>query len=139
VNLLFTDTPFPFETSFQNVARYADSIRATAFDALDEEAILIARPQGLPFRLDPPSLSGQNAIWKFQINLCPRFRKLPFNWPADHRWNAFRLGLRWFRDGVWIWDCVVSAAVGAEDYSVAGAREALPPLFGVGSAVWQGD
>ena len=41
VNLLYTDTPFTFEAEFDRLSRYADALRQTAFDALDEEAILV--------------------------------------------------------------------------------------------------
>jgi hypothetical protein len=41
VNLLFTDTPFTFEDGFDLLSRYAEALRETAFDALDEEAILV--------------------------------------------------------------------------------------------------
>jgi hypothetical protein len=41
VNLLYTDTPFGFETGFTRLSRYTDALRETAFAALDEEAILV--------------------------------------------------------------------------------------------------
>ena len=42
VNLLYTDTPFTFETNFSTLSIYADQLRLAAMDALAEEAILIA-------------------------------------------------------------------------------------------------
>ena len=41
VNLLYTDTPFTFDEGFDKLSRYADALRKTAYDTLDEEAILI--------------------------------------------------------------------------------------------------
>ena len=41
VNLLYTDSPFTFDEGFDLLSRYSDALRATAFDALDEEAILV--------------------------------------------------------------------------------------------------
>jgi hypothetical protein len=42
VNLVYSDTPFTIEGNFALVARYADRLREAAFDALDEEAVLVA-------------------------------------------------------------------------------------------------
>jgi hypothetical protein len=42
VNLVYTDTPFALEGNFEVVSHYADKLREAAFDALDEEALLIA-------------------------------------------------------------------------------------------------
>ena len=42
VNLLYTDTPFTFEAGFDRLSRYADALRQAAFEALEEEAVLIA-------------------------------------------------------------------------------------------------
>jgi hypothetical protein len=42
VNLVYADTPFPFEDHFAAVSRYTDEVRDSANEALDEEAILIA-------------------------------------------------------------------------------------------------
>jgi len=42
INLIYSDTPFGFDASFDRVSRYADTLRMAAFQALDEEAILIA-------------------------------------------------------------------------------------------------
>lgn len=42
VNLLYTDTPFTFETNFATLSSYADKLRLAALNALEEEAILIA-------------------------------------------------------------------------------------------------
>jgi hypothetical protein len=41
VNLLFTDGPFSFEEGFSRLSRYADALRAAAYEALEEEAILV--------------------------------------------------------------------------------------------------
>jgi hypothetical protein len=41
INLVYTDTPFPFEENFNLLSRYADELRDAAFEALEEEAILI--------------------------------------------------------------------------------------------------
>jgi hypothetical protein len=41
VNLLYTDTPFTFDAGFARLSRYADALRETAFEALEEEAILV--------------------------------------------------------------------------------------------------
>ncbi len=42
INLLYTDTPFAFEENFARISRYTDRLRDVAFEALAEEAILIA-------------------------------------------------------------------------------------------------
>ena len=42
INLVYTDTPFPLEEHFDTVERYADELRQAAFDALDEEVVLVA-------------------------------------------------------------------------------------------------
>ena len=41
VNLVYSDTPFSLEGNFDTVSQYADRLRQAAFDALDEEAILV--------------------------------------------------------------------------------------------------
>ena len=41
INLVYTDTPFAFEENFPRVSRYADELRDAAFEALDEEAVLV--------------------------------------------------------------------------------------------------
>jgi hypothetical protein len=41
VNLLYTDIPFTFDECFDRLSRYTDALRKAAFDALDEEAILV--------------------------------------------------------------------------------------------------
>jgi hypothetical protein len=41
VNLLYTDCPFSFEEGFGRLSRYTDVLRDTAFEALEEEAILV--------------------------------------------------------------------------------------------------
>jgi hypothetical protein len=42
VNLVYTDTPFGFSDHRAPLSRYAEQLRQTAAEALDEEAILIA-------------------------------------------------------------------------------------------------
>jgi hypothetical protein len=41
VNLIYTDMPFAFEDNFELISRYADALRDAAFEALQEEAILV--------------------------------------------------------------------------------------------------
>jgi DNA phosphorothioation-dependent restriction protein DptG len=41
INLLYTDTPLSFDESFDSLSRYTDALRQTAFEALEEEAMLI--------------------------------------------------------------------------------------------------
>ncbi len=41
VNLIYTDAPFGFREHQTALSRYADELRQTAAEALDEEAILI--------------------------------------------------------------------------------------------------
>jgi hypothetical protein len=41
INLVYTDTPFAFEEHFARIARYADEVREAAFEALEEEAVLV--------------------------------------------------------------------------------------------------
>ena len=42
VDLLYSDTPFTFDAGFEGLSRYADELRTAAFEALEEEAIIIA-------------------------------------------------------------------------------------------------
>ena len=42
INLVYTDTPFAFEENFARLSRYADELRGAAFEALEEEAVLVA-------------------------------------------------------------------------------------------------
>ena len=42
INLIYTDTPYGFKENFEMIAKYADKLRAAAFKALEEEAILVA-------------------------------------------------------------------------------------------------
>jgi hypothetical protein len=42
VNLIYTDMPFAFEGNFLKISRYMDKLREVAFEALEEEAILVA-------------------------------------------------------------------------------------------------
>jgi hypothetical protein len=41
INLVYTDTPFAFEENFARVSRYTDELQSAAFEALDEEAVLV--------------------------------------------------------------------------------------------------
>lgn len=41
VHLIYTDTPFAFEENFESLSKYADVLRDAAFEALEEEAILV--------------------------------------------------------------------------------------------------
>jgi hypothetical protein len=41
INLLYTDTPFGFEDNVVKLSRYADELRNAAFEALEEETVLI--------------------------------------------------------------------------------------------------
>ena len=41
VHLIYTDTPFAFEEHFESLSRYEDALRDAAFQALEEEAILV--------------------------------------------------------------------------------------------------
>ncbi len=45
INLLYTDLPLALSTNFESVARYADELKHAAFEALAEEAILVAVTQ----------------------------------------------------------------------------------------------
>jgi hypothetical protein len=45
INLIYTDTPFSLEANRERLARYAGEVRDAAFEALDEEAILITLSQ----------------------------------------------------------------------------------------------
>jgi len=42
INLIYTDTPYAFEENFEIISQYADKLRAAAFTALEEDAILVA-------------------------------------------------------------------------------------------------
>ena len=41
VSLLYSATPFTFDEGFDRLSLYADALRQTAFDALEEEAVLV--------------------------------------------------------------------------------------------------
>lgn len=41
INLIYTDTPYPFEVNFEIVAAYSDKLKVAAQSALEEEAILV--------------------------------------------------------------------------------------------------
>jgi len=42
INLLYTDMPFALDENFARISRYADHLREVAFEALAEEAVLVA-------------------------------------------------------------------------------------------------
>jgi len=42
INLIYTDLPVALSTNFDSVTRYADELKQSAFDALDEESVLVA-------------------------------------------------------------------------------------------------
>jgi 3'-phosphoadenosine 5'-phosphosulfate sulfotransferase (PAPS reductase)/FAD synthetase len=42
INLIYTDTPYPFEQNFEVVSTYADKLKLAVNSALAEEAVLIA-------------------------------------------------------------------------------------------------
>ncbi len=41
VNLLYTDTPIAFEENLETLSAYTDELREAAFEALEEEAVLV--------------------------------------------------------------------------------------------------
>jgi hypothetical protein len=41
INLVYTDTPFGLDEHFARIARYSDRLRDAAFEALEEEAVLV--------------------------------------------------------------------------------------------------
>ena len=41
ITLIYTDTPYGFKENFEIISRYADKLRESAFQALEEEAILV--------------------------------------------------------------------------------------------------
>ena len=41
VHLIYTDAPFAFEEQVESLSRYTDALRDAAFEALEEEAILV--------------------------------------------------------------------------------------------------
>jgi hypothetical protein len=41
VNLIYTDTPFEFESNLTKLSRYTDELQTAAFEALSEEAVLV--------------------------------------------------------------------------------------------------
>jgi hypothetical protein len=41
VNLIYTDIPVPLDEHFAAVSKYADELRDAAYQALDEEAVLV--------------------------------------------------------------------------------------------------
>jgi hypothetical protein len=45
INLIYTDLPVALSTNFESAAHYAEELRQAAFDALDEESVLIAVEQ----------------------------------------------------------------------------------------------
>ena len=55
INLVYSDTPFAFDENFNQVARYADELRDAAFEALEEEAVLVAVLKTYHSRRQTPS------------------------------------------------------------------------------------
>ena len=45
INLIYTDLPVALSTNFDKAARYADELKQAAFEALDEESVLVAVEQ----------------------------------------------------------------------------------------------
>ena len=41
INLIYTDTPFDFQENFSSISNYTDELRKAAFEALEEEAVLV--------------------------------------------------------------------------------------------------
>lgn len=41
INLIYTDTPFEFQENLSSISNYTDELRKAAFEALEEEAILV--------------------------------------------------------------------------------------------------
>ena len=42
VNVIYTDASIPFDLDLGVISRYADKVRQTAFEALQEDAVLVA-------------------------------------------------------------------------------------------------
>ena len=42
INIIYPDTPVDFHENINSVSKYADSLRQAAFEALDEETVLVA-------------------------------------------------------------------------------------------------
>lgn len=45
INLIYTDLSVALSTNFPSAARYADELKRAAYDALDEETVLVAVSQ----------------------------------------------------------------------------------------------
>jgi uncharacterized protein YozE (UPF0346 family) len=41
INLIYTDTSFPFEKNFEKISRYTDELKQAIYEALEEEAVFI--------------------------------------------------------------------------------------------------
>ena len=41
INIIYTDAPFSLEPNLSALSRYADQLRDAAYEALDEEAVLV--------------------------------------------------------------------------------------------------
>ena len=41
VNVIYADAPFPVEENFGTLSRYTEELKAAAFEALEEEAVLV--------------------------------------------------------------------------------------------------
>ena len=42
INIVYTDIPIDFQENISSVSRYADRLREAAFEALDEETVLVS-------------------------------------------------------------------------------------------------
>jgi hypothetical protein len=45
INLIYTDLPFSLTVNLDAISKYADKIKQAAFDALEEEAVLVVVTQ----------------------------------------------------------------------------------------------
>jgi uncharacterized protein YozE (UPF0346 family) len=41
INLIYSDTPFPFDENFDLISHYAEEVQNAAFEALEEEAVFV--------------------------------------------------------------------------------------------------
>ena len=41
INIIYTDVPLPLEGNFERVSRYAENLTKAAYEALEEEAVLV--------------------------------------------------------------------------------------------------
>ena len=42
ISIIYTDVPLPLEENFERFSRYTDNLRKAAYEALEEEAVLVA-------------------------------------------------------------------------------------------------